>query len=84
MRLKKDSHHVNAIRDSVKKLKTEEPIEGDLLFMPSLEGDEKKSRRTKKNKNINSKNLFTRLPVLLAQIKAGKNSYKLVVEMLKK
>ena len=55
MRLKKDPHHVNAIRDSVKKLKTEEPIEGDLLFMPSLEGDEKKAEEQKRIKTLTPK-----------------------------
>ena len=47
-----------------------------LLSMPLLKDDEKKANR-KNDKNLYSKILLTRLPVLLAQIKAGNNSCKL-------
>ena len=45
--------------------------------MPPLEGDEEKVKEGKGLKILTSNKLLTRLPILLAQIKAGNNSYKL-------
>ena len=45
--------------------------------MPSLETDEEKVKKRKGLKILTPKKLLTRLPILVAQIKAGKNSYKL-------
>ena len=43
--------------------------------MPPLEGDEEVNERTGL-KIFTSKTLLTRLPILLAKIKVGNNSYK--------
>ena len=48
--------------------------------MPGLEGDEE-VKEGKGSKNLTPKKLLTRLPILLAQIKAWKNSYKLKNEI---
>ena len=45
--------------------------------MPPLEGDEEEVQQAKGLKILTSNKLLTRLPILLAQIKAGNNSYKL-------
>ena len=45
--------------------------------MPPLEGDEEEVKEGKGLKILTTKKLLTRLPILLAQIKAGCNSYKL-------
>ena len=45
--------------------------------MPPLEGDEEKVKEGKGLKILTSNKLLSRLPILLAQIKAGNNSYKL-------
>ena len=42
-----------------------------------LEGGEEEVKKEKGLKILTPKKLLTRLPILLAQIKAGKNSYKL-------
>ena len=47
-----------------------------LSDMPSLEGDEE-VKEGKGLKILTPNKLLTRLPILLAQIKAGNNSYKL-------
>ena len=47
--------------------------------MPPLEGDEVKEG--KGFKNLTPNKLLTRLPILLAQIKAGNSSYKLKIEI---
>ena len=47
--------------------------------MPSIKGDQVK--KVKGLKILTPKKLLTRLPILLAQIKAGKNSYKLKNEI---
>ena len=47
--------------------------------MPPLEGDEVKEGKGFKNSTPNK--LLTRLPILLAQIKAGNSSYKLKIEI---
>ena len=45
--------------------------------MPPLEGDEQEVKGGKGFKILTPNKLLTRLPVLLAQIKAGNNLYKL-------
>ena len=49
--------------------------------MPPLEGDEEEVQEEKGLKILTSNKLLTRLPILLAQIKAGNNSYKLKNEI---
>ena len=49
----------------------------DLSDMPALEGDEEEVKEGKGLKILTPNKLFTRLSILLAQIKAGNNSYKL-------
>ena len=49
----------------------------DLALMPPLEGDEEKVKEGKGLKILTSNELLTRLPILLAQINAGNNSYEL-------
>ena len=44
--------------------------------MPPLEGDEKNEKRRKNTKNLTRKKVLTRLPILIAEIKSGNNSYK--------
>ena len=45
--------------------------------MAPLEGDEEEIKERKGLQIITPNKLLTRLPILLAQIKAGNNSYKL-------
>ena len=45
--------------------------------MPLPEGDEEEVKEGKGLKILTPNKLLTRLPILLAQIKAGNNSYKL-------
>ena len=49
--------------------------------MPSLESDEEELKEGKGLKVLTPKKLLTRLPILLARIKAGHNSYKLKNEI---
>ena len=49
--------------------------------MPHLEGDEKEVKKGKGLKILTPNKLLTRLPILLAQIKAGNNSCKLKKEI---
>ena len=49
--------------------------------MPPLEGDEEEVRERKGFKILAPNKLLTRLPILLAQIKSGNNSYKLKNEI---
>ena len=49
--------------------------------MPSLKGDVEEVKEEKGLKILNPNKLLTRLPILLAQIKAGNNSYKLKNEI---
>ena len=49
--------------------------------MPPLEGDEEEVREGKGFKILALNKLLTRLPILLAQIKSGNNSYKLKNEI---
>ena len=53
----------------------------DILDMPLLGVDEEEVKEVKGLKILTSKNLLTRLPMLLAGIKAGNNSYKLKNEI---
>ena len=48
----------------------------NILDMPSLEDDEEEIKEEKKLKILTPKQLLTRPPTLLAQAKAGNNSYK--------
>ena len=45
--------------------------------MPPLESDEEEVKERKRSKILTPNKLLTRLSTLLAQIKAGNNSYKL-------
>ena len=45
--------------------------------MPQLEGDEEEVKEENVMKTLNSNKPLTRLAVLLAQVKAKNNSYKL-------
>ena len=49
----------------------------DLSEMPPLESDEEELKKGKRLKFLTPNKLLARFPILLAQIKAGKNSYKL-------
>ena len=49
--------------------------------MPPLEGDEEEVKEWKGLKILTPNKLLTRLPILLAQRKAGINSYKLKSEI---
>ena len=49
--------------------------------MPLLEGDEKELKEGKGLKILTPNKLLTRLPILLVQIKAGNNLYKLKNEI---
>ena len=53
----------------------------DLSAMPPLEGDEEKVKKGKALKILTPNKLLTRLPILLAQIKAENNSYELKNEI---
>ena len=48
----------------------------NILDMPSLEDDEEEIKEENKLKILTPKQLLTRPPTLLAQAKAGNNSYK--------
>ena len=51
--------------------------------MPQLEGDEEEVKEENVMKTLNSNKLLTRSAVLLAQVKAKNNSYKLKCEIRK-
>ena len=74
------------LADTRRKIVKEEsdmpPLEGDKeeSDMPLLESNEK-VRERKVVKILTRNKLLTRLPILLAQIKAGNNSYKLKSEI---
>ena len=59
----------------------EEPEDDDLPPMPPLEGDQEEVKKGKGLTILTPNKLLTSLPVLLAQIKAGNNSYKLKNEI---
>ena len=63
--------------DTTRKSNKEDSL--DLSDIPPLEGDEVKEG--KRLKNLTPNKLLTRLPILLAQIKAGNNSHKLKNEI---
>ena len=49
--------------------------------MPPLEDDEEELKEENELKILTPNKLLTRIPILLAQAKAGKNSYKLKNEI---
>ena len=53
----------------------------DLSDMPPLGGDEEEIKERKRLKILTPNQLLTRLSILLVQIKAGNNSYKLKNEI---
>ena len=53
----------------------------DIPDMAPLEGDEEEVKEGEGLKILTPNKLLTRLPILLAQIKAGNNSYKLKNEI---
>ena len=55
----------------------------EFIDMQPLENDEEKVKEEKKIKILTPNKLLTRLPMLLAQIKTGNNSYKLKYEIRK-
>ena len=55
----------------------------EFIDMQPLENDEEKVKEEKKLKILTPNKLLTRLPMLLAQIKTGNNSYKLKYEIRK-
>ena len=59
------------------------PLEDDedLSDMPPLEGEEEEVKEEKGLKILTLNKLLTRLPILVAQIKAGNNSNKLKNEI---
>ena len=59
---------------------TDEEESLDLSGTPPLEGDEE-VKKEKRSKILTPNKLLTRLPILLAQIKAGNNSYNLKNEI---
>ena len=56
----------------------------NLLYsgMPPIEGDDEEVKEGKGFKILTPNKLLIRLPILLAQIKAGNNSYKLKNEII--
>ena len=63
------------------KLRKQKVDDEDLSNMPTLEGNEEEVKEGKGLKIIVQNKLLTRIPILLAQIKAGNNSSKLKNEM---
>ena len=55
----------------------------DIADMPPLKGDEEEMKEGRRLTILTPNKLLTKLPILLAQIKAGKNSYKLKNEIRK-
>ena len=55
----------------------------EFIDMQPLENDEEKVKEEKELKILTPNKLLRRLPMLLAQIKAGNNSYKLKYEIRK-
>ena len=53
----------------------------DIEILPLLEGDEEEVKKEKGLKVLTPDKLLTRLPILLAQIKAGNNSTNLKIEI---
>ena len=63
------------------KLRKQKVDDEDLSNLPTLEGNEEEVKEGKGLKIIVQNKLLTRIPILLAQIKAGNNSSKLKNEM---
>ena len=59
------------------KLRRQKADDEDLSEMPLLQTDGEEVKKEKALKILTRTKLLTRLPLLLAQIKAGNNSYKL-------
>ena len=59
------------------KLRGQKADDEDLSEMPLLQTDGEEVKKEKALKILTRTKLLTRLPLLLAQIKAGNNSYKL-------
>ena len=80
MKKKSKSQSEETITERVK-LRRQKADDKDLSDMPPLEGEEEEVKEGKGLKTLASNNLLTRLPTLLAQIKAGNSSYKLKNEI---
>ena len=72
---------MTVINDIKKKLDYSSDEFVDISDMPLLEGDEETGKEHKVLKTLTPKKLLTRLPISLAEIKAGNNSYKLKYEI---
>ena len=70
-------HSENKEESTDKEQSTDEKESVDLSDMPLLESDEEEVREGKGIKILTPNKLLPRLPILLAQIKAGNNSYQL-------
>ena len=66
---------------TIKEESSDEEESVDLSDMSPLEGYEEKVKEGKRLKILTPNKLLTRLPILLARIKAGNNSYKLTNEI---
>ena len=76
------AYFVEKIIDTVKKLNNQEQ-QPDTTDMPELETDEDAAERQQRQglKILTTQQMITRLPILLAQLKAGNNSQKLKTEI---
>ena len=74
-----EGYNYNDWSENVESSDKEESV--DLPDMPPLEDDEKEVKERKGLKILTPNKLFTRSPILLAQIKVGNNSYKLKNEI---
>ena len=77
---KSKSELEESIAESVK-LRRQKTDGEDLSDMPPLEGDEEEVKKGTGWKILTPNKLSTRLPILLAQMEAGNNSYKLKNEI---
>ena len=75
--MKKKANHSRQKSKIIRQKKDDE----DLSAMPPLECDEEKVKKGKALKILTPNKLLTRLPILLAQIKAENNSYDLKNEI---
>ena len=76
--MKKVPRHVNAI---LFKKTGKKDTKGNLSSIPPIEADEEEVKEGRRMKILAPRKLLTRPPILLAQIKAGNNSYKLKNEI---
>ena len=76
------AYFVEKIIDTVKKLNNQEQ-QPDTTDIPELETDEDAAERQQGQglKILTTQQMITRLPILLAQLKAGNNSQKLKTEI---